>query len=762
MSHAGGEAVFKWSPPDAGRARGVVRTKVEKLRSAANGAASVNRVLGHLYATDRRTPEEYEATFAICREGIAHSLDLSASTVARSLARLIEQGHVVAHRRVVKLVGGRRSVFFLTDKGRAAARELAQTTAGIGAKSASHAEGKRPFVGRPKEVARLRAWSNLPGGVVIVEGPAGIGKTALVRHALTGRSRDPVFSYAINARSTPRNLAVSFAEFFSARGRRDVAGVLAGNGNPDTEVIRRAIISSLDGWRGLLFVDDVHKASPEIQRILSSMFSMAARGHCRLLLAGREVGGLVTLGPDGEGFLDEITLGPLDIEESRRVLRARGIPDDEIDGIARVASGVPLILCLAQAGVRPVRSSGVVAHLRAVNARLSDPERRILWRAAIRRVPAPAETIAPDEGNVHLVGPLARRGLLLKDDRGWVVHELLRDHYLGILPAGISHALHAEAAQRCAIDGSTDEVVEAMHHFRQADMDDEAAALVVSHGRKLFWEGYHTELRSALESLRDGRLSPRQRSWRTVLLAAIMNHAGREEDAIALARQVMSHRMEDSDPELAAFAAYVAGVGHRFLRRFDEGIQLLAEALERLDGSRGKPHYIDLANMQACLFGLSGNHEKAWEFFDRNRRDLEALGGDPHILAKTHSNLCESLRYMHRYPEARAHGESALRLVADHDLQSLRFGVNLHLAWLNIEMGDYAKAASSIEQASATNRAPMCGNEHELLWAKGRLLVETGESEQAVPVLERAEALASQAKDAAALRAIRELADRAR
>ncbi|MFJ7154093.1 hypothetical protein ACIQUQ_04060 [Streptomyces sp. NPDC101118] len=161
----------------------------------------------------------------------------------------------------------------------------------------------RGFVGRSAEtVVFERILASGLGAVVHVHGPAGIGKTTLLHRFawLAGRAGRPVVS----------------AGGADAEGRRVGPGTVV--------------------------VVDAEGAEALAERLLEEVPADTV-----LVLAGREAPPLAwRTDPAWQGLLHALRLGPLPPEESRELLRRRGVPDDEHGRALEFAHGHPLALAL--------------------------------------------------------------------------------------------------------------------------------------------------------------------------------------------------------------------------------------------------------------------------------------------------------------------------------------------------------------------------------------------------------------------------------
>jgi len=728
---------------------------------------SEDRVLLHLLAHDAVKRDAYAVPFALCQEGIADAVGVARNTASEILQRLRDRQLVTSERRAISGQNHKRQAFFLSERGRQAARALGGAPGAVASGPAAAAgAGRAParlpsprlFVGRGPELARLRLWLERGGGTFLLEGPGGIGKSSLAGRALEAAGlRDPVHVYTFNSLSTLRNVLLHLSEFLALQGRSELATFMAAQPAPSLDQARGALADSLASARGIIILDDAQKIMPEVEPLLERLAKAAVSGGPRLLVIGREMGRVADRLGSSKGF-ERLTLGVLGDDESHALLAERGFAEREIPEVVRVTRGHPLYLRLVQPGTRPGASRDVQAWLEEeVDRGLGDAERRILLRAAIHRFPVSPSILAPARDEAGPLTILVERGLLIRDGDAIGLHDLLRDYYLRRLPAVVARRLHAEAAQHYQTVAGEGALVESMHHLRAADRDEEAAALAVTHGMNLVSRGYHAELFSVLESFREARVSARQRGWKHLLEARILVHRGKPEQALAAAERSLEVARGIRDPELVALAGREAAQAHRFRGDLAKGIALVHGILEDLKDREGEPYVADLLNAYGILVFESGDREGARRVFEDNVAYALKHGAEPAFLAKAYGNLGETLRLLGRPAEALPHLTKGVEVVTAAALRLYAGSLNLNLAWVLMDLRRHAEAKKHLEAALASVETGPSEFLPEVLWAQGRLLLETGESDRGRDVLRRARDLYEGRKDAESVRRIDDL-----
>lgn len=362
------------------------------------------------------------------------------------------------------------------------------------------------LIGREQEVAWLDArleelLAAGTGGIISIEGPAGIGKSCLVDRVLHGRDAqlvlegqcferdttpykglDPLMDalYA-HLRATPSTLeAVAHAEVGDACQLFPVLAALPGLASttrrsqlPDPKQQRR--VASL-AWRRLLvtlaslqpiilYIDDAQWVDRDSARLLLDLLDADEEVAVVLILVSRSDGGASTpfevfaneLRPSYQAH--QLVLAELAEDTARALTHAcLGGADAEERTVASIvgeARGNPLLIEeLARFYLAGRRPAGVVTLERALQAQLADltdGQRRLMWAVAMAGEPTDQATLltaARLEQEPH--GPLASlraSGLVWTagpraDDMVMPSHGHIVDHVLGMIPEPDRRELH--------------------------------------------------------------------------------------------------------------------------------------------------------------------------------------------------------------------------------------------------------------------------------------------------------------------------------
>ncbi|WP_425839582.1 AAA family ATPase [Streptomyces fractus] len=269
-------------------------------------------------------------------------------------------------------------------------------------------ELRRGLVGRTREAAALTraltaACSGRPG-LLLVEGPAGIGKTALVQHVLDTFRADGTRVRPVSVSGVPWECELPFG----------LAGQLAlalGAALPDpkhpaavlevADLLRRQWTARQERDPVVVVVDDAHWADVESLRAVDSALRRMSDERVLVVLVARdrpdELGGVTEAPPAAllrtREFLDgrqgsALRLGPLDAHDARALAR----------------DGHGLALELPAARHLCERTRGNPRHMSRLLAELP----RDTWRDWRPELPAPARGADAVRHRLDRCGPAAR------------------------------------------------------------------------------------------------------------------------------------------------------------------------------------------------------------------------------------------------------------------------------------------------------------------------------------------------------------------
>jgi DNA-binding CsgD family transcriptional regulator len=382
--------------------------------------------------------------------------------------------------------------------------------------------GRHALLGRDEEVAALEALAATEGGpaALVIEGEAGIGKTALWTHGLDEARRRSLRTLACRPRESEAELPfVALGDLLETVGEETLASLA----EPQRRALEAALlraeptapVEELSVFRGLLgvlrmlaaqspvlvAVDDVQWADRGSVQALEFAVRRLDDLPIRFLVARRSSGEeSAPLGLDraiaGERF-HGIQLEALGLEEIDLLVRDRlgvALAGPAVARVHEVSGGNPffaleLARALRDAGSTvvsgPLPVSGSLREL--VRNRVTElPEESVeaLTAAACLAVPtiARVEAVVPN-GTASLV--LAEKAGIVEtgDDRVRFTHPLLASAVVGILPAQRLRDLHGRLAEV-----AEDEEQRARHLAAAASGPDAAVAAALADAARSAFE----------------------------------------------------------------------------------------------------------------------------------------------------------------------------------------------------------------------------------------------------------------------------------
>ncbi|HYY47527.1 MAG TPA: hypothetical protein VFA17_02475, partial [Thermoplasmata archaeon] len=467
-----------------------------------SGVTVGERILVHLSGFVRHA-DAYECPVEMTQDGMAASLAMSRAHVALELKRLKEAGRVVQRMAHVANARTRRKVYDLTPSGQEVARRMrehakARKVGWSGPDGLRDVTGEeaiaslrraglreseavqrvlssdvieaprpkppappapvRPFFGRVAELRALRDWlASDSSATAVVLGVAGIGKSALVASAIQEEAR-PVLTRRVYAHDDAHGLLGSFADFLARQGRRRLRALIT---KPAYDPVEAAALLRTDLAGSVLVLDDLH-ASPTADALLRSILEQRASG--KVLVASRTRPSFYERSDVASGRVVEVALEGLDEASSEALLASRGarLPPADVRRVVAATHGHPLALELfAASGVDAGAAATEAYILETVLDGLDDPSEAVLRTLAVLRRPARApETLGATTAQIRR---LTRLALLHHRDDGYLIHDLVKEFFLGRLGPAARREAHVRAADYWA--GREDGLEEAHHRI---------------------------------------------------------------------------------------------------------------------------------------------------------------------------------------------------------------------------------------------------------------------------------------------------------
>ncbi len=492
------------------------------------------------------------------------------------------------------------------------------------------------FTGRSQELElideKLATARSGAGSVIVVSGPAGIGKTTFGSEIVARARRDGMrVAWGACWLLGGAPPLWPWRQILEDLGGDELGRLLAddiGGADVDPErfarfaAVVRALTELCRRRPTLIIIDDAQSADPGALLLCRFIARNVAALPLVLLLASR-TGDAVEL--DSETTL--IRLRPFGTAETADLLRARGVaaPDDELlELVVRLTGGHPLhlqrLLSSDDHVLTPKGAQSVTAAIGAAIDDLAEPARTTLCRAAVAGPRLAIDRAAKVAGvSAGAFEEAVRRGVQVGlaihpsgDSRHFAYgHELIRESFAERLGPDDRMTCHARAAAELALRVSPSS-------RRSSDL----------HGRDLMGEYAYHALQAAPRSAADARIAV----GACRLAADAMVRAYAYEEAVALLDNAVAvHGGLDGEP----FAALLTSRAEAVLR-----CGRLAEARTRFDEavtaavSENDP--VTLARAALGLGGVWVNEHRTLIEWDRvtglQRQALSELPEDEQVL----------------------------------------------------------------------------------------------------------------------------------
>jgi DNA-binding CsgD family transcriptional regulator/tetratricopeptide (TPR) repeat protein len=519
-----------------------------------------------------------------------------------------------------------------------------------------------PMVGREQELSllgrRLADARSGSGHLILVCGPAGIGKTRLVEE-LADESEQVGWGAAVADAGMPALWPWVRAVRGMPAPRQAVASLAAGSHQRESSSAEEAaavtfaadaaVLEALDehatGAPGMLVVlDDLQWADGATLRLLDRVAAEIRRIPMVVVGIHRDVADL-----PAHRATEVLSLGPLSLSEAAGVLTAV-VPDANVAAVRRAAEmsgGSPLYLKTlakvagqalrgkaeldASAGAAPELRHLVAAALRligpdtvaaveALSVLGPDPEAEVMWRLIGADSPSAA---------LERLRPAGPAGLVEFDDADQVrfAHGLVRDATYASLSPSRRIALHraaAEALEPLAV-GRDERAGAVAHHWHRAGEPELAAGWAARAAEAARSAGAYDDATAYLQMALDA--GPPDRAEPLLDLARTLYLAGRIPDSVDTCGLAADEGERTGRPDVAGRAAIIVqGIGDPDINHRLE--DLSRRALLRLGDTGPMELRARVEAQLACTLLELGHDEEAAER-SSSALALAVVSGEP-------------------------------------------------------------------------------------------------------------------------------------
>ncbi len=479
--------------------------------------------------------------YGVSQRELAKALGYHPCSMSRPLAELVQDGMLSSRRGLVRDGLRRQLVYRLTEHGRS---QLVRETKRVPLLAGAIPPPPNPFLGRKEELDRLGDFAREGGSVMLVDGPPGMGKTALVaRHIRRVKAGRIPFWFTVRATSSPRQFVTALSHALSFLGGSQLAYYSQLPRAPVALEVADLVARAVGDRELAVVVDDLQMADANMRAFVTDFVRDLVRGrHDHFYMVGQEL-------PEFDGStvqVGRLTIGGLDRSAAHELTDRKGGLAERFESVYQSTLGSPLLLQLA------VSNPGVEADAATLPARVVDrlpvDEVRTLLRVALSNEPLPA-TYLVESGALSAprLAEVLRMGILQRTQQGRLeILQVVRTALLARVTPTDEIAAHLELAEFYSGSHRPESIRERFLHLVAGESWKSASQILLRQERALFALGYSETLRDALRHLANA-LPKGSAKVRTLFAeAALLRHHSDYAEAVNTLRRTIIEAGDDS------------------------------------------------------------------------------------------------------------------------------------------------------------------------------------------------------------------------
>jgi tetratricopeptide (TPR) repeat protein len=466
------------------------------------------------------------------------------------------------------------------------------------------------------------------GKVVVIQGIAGIGKTALASKVCSEvKKKRSVFWYEFRKWHSLWGLLSELSRFLEAMGARSLSKYLRAEKDLDMDKVRSSLRDDLDAGRAVMFFDDFQKANDESVDFFRQLFPVfKEKKELAIVVMTREAAPFYDRKEvDVDHTVEEFQLLGLDKMSSKDVL---GEATDEFgmfDEIYTATQGHPLFLEL----IASVPTIGPEPRLRYVDqfieeeiySELKPEEKQMMKIASVYENPVQISRLLFDENmGIETYLALKKRMLVMTLEDGRVkVHEMIRKPHHLLVSGNHSWAARylKDIGEGLIKGGFVDEMLALIMEFDPRTLNDEEKAVITEREGDIFRtkgqlddavvkfeesRRFHEEVGDDQGAARCGRK-----------IGSILRSIGEFEKGLKTYLKALSTIGKDSETMEAA--RILGGIGSIMARKgkFEKAVGYLMKDLEIARKESDEEEIAHVLNQLGYVLYEVGAHDSALE-----------------------------------------------------------------------------------------------------------------------------------------------------
>ena len=503
-----------------------------------------------------------EVVFGISQRELAKALGYHPCSMSRPLADLVEGGLLISRRGLVRGGLRRQLTYRLTEAGRT---RLHRETREVPLLAGAIPPPPHPFLGRREELAQLTDFSQEGGSITFVDGPPGMGKTALVsRHLRRVKQGRVPFWFTVRPASSPRQFVTSLAHALAPLGASQLAYYTQIPRPPVTREVVDLTKRALGNREMVAVIDDVQVAGPDVRRFLEEFATaLSLNASHQFLFVSQEPPIFET----PRVRVHRLTIGGLDRAAAHELTDRQGGLGERFEAMYKTSLGSPLLLQLAISNPE-LEANAALLPIRVIE-RLPLEEARALLPIALSNEPMPATFVTePGQVSAARLAELIKMGLLQRALQGRIeVLQVVRTALTSRLGPSEERVAHLSLAAFYARSRRPEAIRERFLHLVQGESWKGASQLLARQQRILLGLGYSELLRNSLRRL-SSALPRSPAKVRTLEAeATLLRHHSEYSEAVTVLRKAIA----ESNGEPRTVAESTMRIVELYLRMGDIG-----------------------------------------------------------------------------------------------------------------------------------------------------------------------------------------------
>ena len=437
-----------------------------------------------------------DSVYGISQRELAKALGYHPCSMSRPLADLVRGGLLEARRAPVRDGKRKQLTYRVTPSGEA---RLKRETREVPLLAGELPSPPHPFLGRKEELDRLAELSKLGASVTMVDGPPGMGKTALIsRHLRTAKRGRVAFWFSVRAASSSRQFVSALAHSLSFLGSPQLAYYAQLPRNPISREVADLAARALGPQALVAVLDDFQNAGQDLKGFFIEFIgAMATRGPHQFYVLSQDSTPLDL----GRIPSHHLTVSGLDRASAHELTDRSGGLGERFERIYQSTIGSPLLLQLAVSN--PDIHADAAKLPEAVVKSLPTAEVRAILPAALANEALPSTFLSEESGLPETrLQDLVRMGILHQGLQNRIeVLQVVRAALLARIGPSDERAAHLLLARFYGRSHRPEALRERFLHLVEGEDWKASSRLLDEQQRTVLRLGYSETLRAALRHL---------------------------------------------------------------------------------------------------------------------------------------------------------------------------------------------------------------------------------------------------------------------